>query len=244
MSVMFSSTCLTVLVLLTGCTADGPVLPKPEKLHSGPVRREREVNQQKLNASALNTALAFEPYRDLATRTTAEPGVQQQEQRNILFSPLGLASALALLSRASESDSRSQALEALGLAADSTEQIIDATISALTDLQHSLTLEEGGGGGGVQMAKTEAGANVDNGTEVKTGTEDGIHAGSRLRVWSGLHIDGKSSLDYNGFLSRTQHVGFSAFNTSFETLMKDLKASDKLELNNYVYFKGSFLLRE
>lgn len=87
----------------------GTVLPKPEKHFSGPLQKEQEVNQQqKLNTSALNTALAFEPHHDLATRTTAEPGVQQQQQHNILFSPLGLASAV--LSGVSGSGSRSQAL--------------------------------------------------------------------------------------------------------------------------------------
>ncbi|XP_070844156.1 alpha-1-antiproteinase-like [Chaetodon trifascialis] len=257
---MYSFTCLTVLALLRGCTADGSVLPKPEKRFSGPLHEELEVNQQ-LNTSALNTALAFEPYHDLATRTTAEPGVQQQQQRNILFSPLGLASALALLSQASRSESRSQALEALGLAANSTEQSVEATISALTNLQHSLTLQEGGVGGGAQSAESKAGAgtgagigatagveiggadagnraDVDDGAEGRTGTEDGVHAGGHLKVWSGLHIDGRPSLDYDSFLSRPQHTGPSAFNISFETLMKDLQASDKLELNNYVYFKG------
>lgn len=265
-SIMYSFTCLTVLALLTGCTADGSVLPKTEKRFTGWLRKEQEVNlRQQLNTSALNTALAYEPYHDLATRTTAEPGVQQQQQRNILFSPLGLASALALLSRVSGSESRSQALEALGLAANSTEQSVEATISALTNLLHNLTLQEGGVEGGVQRAESEAGAgtearigatagveirgvdggnttDVDDGAEGRTGTEDGFHAGGQLRVWSGLHVHGKRSLDYESFLSGTQHPGTSAFNISFETLMKDLQASDKLELNNYVYFKGSLLL--
>lgn len=153
MSVMCCFTCITVLVSLTGCTADVSIL---SKLFSGPLRREQEVNQQQqLNTSALNTALAFEPYHDMATRTTAEPGVQQEQQHNILFSPLGLASALAPLSRVSGSESRSQVLEALGLAANSTERSVEAIISALTGLQHSLTLHEGGGGGGVQRAESE-----------------------------------------------------------------------------------------
>ncbi|XP_059212524.1 alpha-1-antiproteinase-like [Centropristis striata] len=256
MSIMYSFTCLTVLALLTGPTADGSVLPKPDELVCRPLRREQEVNQQ-LNTSALNTALAFEPYRDLATRTTAELGVQQQQ--NILFSPLGLASALALLSRVTGAESRSQALEALGLAANSTEQSVEATISALTDLQHSLTLQEGGGGGGVQSAESGAGieANIGaapregiggadagnrtdagDGTGGRNGTEDGVHPGAQLRVWNSLHIDGKPSLDYDSFLSRPEHTGPSAFNISFDTLKKDLEASDRLELNNYLYFKG------
>lgn len=253
MSMIYSFTCLTALALLTGCTADGSLLPETERRFTG--RKEQEVNQkQQLNTSALNTALAFGPYRDLATRTTAEPGVQQQQQRNILFSPVGLASALALLSQATGSESRSQALGALGLAVNSTELSVEATISALTNLLRSLTLQEEGAGGGVQRAESDAGAgtearigptarlDVGDGAEDRTGTEDGVGAGGHLRVWSGLHVDGKHSLDYDSFLSGTQHAGPSALNISFETLTKDLQDSDKLELNNYVYFKGSLLL--
>lgn len=271
MSVVYSFTWVIALVVLTGLSADGSVLSKPEKLFSRAVRRERELKQeQHLNISALNTALAFETYRDLATKTTTVPGVQQQH--NILFSPVGLASALALLSQISGSESRSQALEALGLAANSTEQSVEATISALADLQQSLLLQEGGGGVGVQRAgsvagaKTEAGigatagggagnkASVDDGakgrngtgfsSEAKgrTGSKGGVRDGGQLRVWSNLHVDGKPSLDYASFLSRPQHPELSAFNISFEPLMKDLQGSDKLILNNYVYFKGSFLL--
>lgn len=271
MSVMYSFTCVIVIAVLTGLSADGSALSKPEKLFSRTLKREREVKLElQLNISLLNTALAFDTYRDLATRTTAEPGVLQQQQHNILFSPLGLASALVLLSQISGSESRSQALEALGLAANSTEQSVEATISALTDLQHSLTLHEGGGGVGVQRAESEAGAEtktgigataggdagnnsgVNDGTkgrngtgfsseaEGRTGSEVGVHAGSQLRVLSSLHLDGQPSLDYDSFLSRPQHTGPSAFNISFEPLMKDLQGSDKLILNNYVYFKGSF----
>ncbi|KAK5853264.1 hypothetical protein PBY51_007067 [Eleginops maclovinus] len=127
------------MALLTGVRADGSVLPESEKVFSRPLRMEQEVNEQ-LNTSALNTALAFEPYRDLATKANSKPGTQIQH--NILFSPLGLASALALLSQMTGSESRSQALEALGLAANSTEQSLEATISALTDLQHSLARQE------------------------------------------------------------------------------------------------------
>ncbi|XP_033504278.1 serine protease inhibitor A3N-like [Epinephelus lanceolatus] len=255
MAVMYSFTCL---VLLTGLAADELLPPKPEKLFSRPLQKEQEVNQH-LNTSALNTALAFELYRDMATRTAAEPEVQRQP--NILFSPLGLASALALLSRVSGSESRHQALEALGLAANSTEESVEATISALTDLQRSFTEQEGGGGGGVQRAESEAGpgtedeigatpgvenggadagsrADVDDGPEGRNGTEDGVHPEGQLRVWSSLHIDGKPSLDYDSFLSRPQHTEPSTLNISFDTLIKDLEASDKLELNNYVYFKG------
>ncbi|KAG7244275.1 hypothetical protein INR49_004413 [Caranx melampygus] len=160
----------TVLALLTGFIADGSVTPQPEKFF---LRKDREVKQQQLHRSALNTALAFDLYRDLATRTTAEP--------NILFSPLGLASALALLSQVSGSASRSQALKALGLAANSTEQSVEATISALTDLQHNLTLQEMSGGGSEATAGVAPDAGNKTGGEDGavggTGTEDGAHAG-------------------------------------------------------------------
>ncbi|XP_069559143.1 alpha-1-antiproteinase-like [Brachyistius frenatus] len=247
MSVVFGCVCLTVLTLLTCSSACRSVAPKPVTVFSWPLRREREANQQQqqLNTSALNTALAFGPYHALATRTAAEPGVQQQQQRNILFSPLGLASALTLLCRVSGSDSRSQVLEALGMASNSTEQSVEATISALTDLQRSLTLQEAESEGG---ARTDAGiggategvdaghrADAGDGEGNKTGTEDGGHAGGQLKVWSSLHVDGKPSLDYENFLSTP---GPAAFNTSFETLIKNLQDSDKLTLNNYVYFKG------
>ncbi|KAM3860875.1 uncharacterized protein ACN63O_015136 [Diretmus argenteus] len=167
-SIMYITTWLTVLAVLTGFSADGSVLPKRERHFSRPLIRKRELKQPQLNTSALNTALAFEPYRDLATRTTAEPGVQQQQQHNLLFSPLGLASALALLSRVSGSESRSQALEALGLAANSTEQTVEATISALAELQQSLTMQEGG----VQRAGAGPAAEADAGTRARAAEAD------------------------------------------------------------------------
>ncbi|KAM7395764.1 hypothetical protein PAMA_007172 [Pampus argenteus] len=257
MSVVYSFTCVIVLAVLTGLSADGSDLSMLEKLFSRPLRRERDVKQElQPNISALNTALAFETYRDLATRTTAKPGVQQQQHHNILFSPLGLVSALALLSQISGSESRSQALAALGLAANSTEQSVEATISALADLQHNLMLQEGGGGVWAQRTESEIGAKaetgigataggdagvntgVDDGAGGRNGSEVGVHSGDQLRVWSSLHADGQPSLDYNSFLSRSQLPGPSAFNISLESLMKDLQGSDKLILNNYVYFKG------
>lgn len=272
MSIVHTFTRLAVLASLTGSAADGSALPETEKRFAGPPRREREVNwQQQINTSALNTALAFVPYHDLATRTTGPPGVPQQQQQerrqqqhNILFSPLGLASALALLSQVSGSESQSQALGALGLAANSTEQSVEATISALADLLHNLTLQEGGVGSEVQRAESEAGAgtrvgigategaktggadvenaaDVEDGAEGRGGNEDGVHAGGQLRVWSGLRAGGERSLDYESFLSGNLSAGPSAFNVNLETLVKDSSASDKLELDNYVYFKGSVL---
>lgn len=272
MSIVYTFTRLAVLASLTGCAADGSALPEAEKRFAGPPRKEREVNwRQQINTSALNTALAFVPYHDLATRTTGPPGVQQQQQRwqrqqhNILFSPLGLASAVALLSQVSGSESQSQALGALGLAANSTEQSVEATISALADLLHNLTLQEGGVGSEVQRAESEAGAgtrvgigategaktggadvenaaDVEDGAQGRGGNEDGVHAGGQLRVWSGLRAGGERSLDYESFLSGNLSAGPSAFNVNLETLVKDSSASDKLELNNYVYFKGSLWL--
>lgn len=123
--------------------------------------------------SALNSTLVFEPYCDLVIRTIAEPS--DQEQHHTLFSPLGLASALALLCRVSGSESQSQTLQALGMAANSTEQSVEATISAFTDLQQSLYV--GGGGDRLQKTESEAGP--------------GDHAGGQLRVWSSIHVDGK-----------------------------------------------------
>lgn len=247
-SVTYGLTCLSVLGLLAGCAADGSAQPGPDKRLGAPQHEEPGVNPllQQINTSALNTALAFEPYHDLATTSpAAEPGLRQQN--NILFSPLGLASALALLSRVSRSESRSQALEALGLAANWTEKSVEATMSALKHLQHSL----GGQEGGVRRAESEAEAgagtgaaaraNVGDGAEGGAGREDGVHAGGLFKVWSGLHAEGKPSLDYESFLSRPQQSEASASNISIQTLMKDLQSSDKLELRNYVYFKGSFL---
>lgn len=224
-----------VLALLTGFKADGSVAPQPAKFF---LRKDREVKQQQLHGSALNTALAFDLYRDLATRTTAEP--------NILFSPLGLASALALLSQVSGSESRSQALRALGLEANSTEQSVEATISALTDLQRKLTTQERSGGDGSEAtagAAPAAGNRTGGEDEAVggTGTEDGARAGGQLRLWSRLNVDGKTSTDYDRFFSSPQHPGSSAFNISFETLKRDLQTSDKLILHNYVSFKGSRL---
>lgn len=261
MSVVYSSACLTALALLTCSSAYRPAVAKPENLFSRLVRKERETSQQnQLNTSALNTALVFEPYRDLTTRSNAEPNVQQQQQSNVLFSPLGLASALALLCRVSGPESRGRALQALGMAANSTQQSVEAAVSALTDLQHS---HEGGGGGGVQegesLARTLTDAGIggasagvgsrgvpDPGNRAagRTEAEDGAHVGAQLKVWSSLHVDGKPSLDYESFLSRAQHAGPPAFNISSETLTKDLKGSDKLILKNFVYFKGSSLLHE
>lgn len=131
MSVLYS---FTVLALLTGFIANESVVPKHEKLFSS--SQEVKQQQQQLRTSALYTALAFELHHDLATRTTAEPYVQQQKQHNISLLDLGPVSAPALLSQASGSESWIQALEALealGLAANSTELSVEATISALAD---------------------------------------------------------------------------------------------------------------
>lgn len=260
-SLMYSLTRLTVLALLTGCTADGLLLTESETSFTGSKPEEPEVNlRQELNTSALNTVLAFEPYHDLAKRNTTEHGVRQQD--NILFSPLGLASAVALLSRVSGSESQRQALEALGLAASSAEHNVETTISTLTSLLRNLTLQGGGVEAGVQRADPKAGAgteaedtageeiggvdtgnraDVEKGAEGWTGNEDTVDAGGQLRVWTGLHADGKRLRDFDSFLSGNQHKEPSAFNLSLETLKKDLQVSDRLELNNYVYFKGSLL---
>uniref|UniRef100_A0A674NQ01 Alpha-1-antiproteinase-like n=1 Tax=Takifugu rubripes TaxID=31033 RepID=A0A674NQ01_TAKRU len=202
MSLRCSFSCLTALTLQMLCVAHGTFGPRAEKEFAGPLPQEAH---QHLNTSALNTLLAFEPYHGLASRVSTEPEAQQ---RNILFSPLGLASAVVLLSRVSRSESRSQALELLGLAANSTERSVEDAVSSLTDLLHNLTLPEGRGGGGGRGAGSEAGAGTtagdgDGGSDAggrADAAEAGTHAGSQLK--------------------------------------KDLESSDELELNNYAYFKG------
>lgn len=239
MSLRCSFSCLTALTLQMLCVAHGTFGPRAEKEFAGPLPQEAH---QHLNTSALNTLLAFEPYQDLASRVSTEPEAQQ---RNILFSPLGLASAVVLLSRVSRSESRSQALELLGLGANSTERSVEDAVSSLTDLLHNLTLPEGRGGGGGRGAGSEAGAGTtagdgDGGSDAggrADAAEAGTHAGSQLKVWSGLHAGGNQS-DYQSFLSE----GWSGFNYTFDTLQKGLESSDELELNNYAYFKGSSFL--
>lgn len=72
MSAVCSFICITVLVLLTCLSAYRSAVPRPETLE----RREREADQlQQLGTSALNTASAFELYRDPASRTATEPDV-------------------------------------------------------------------------------------------------------------------------------------------------------------------------
>lgn len=247
---------LAALVLLVGCTVNSFGPTKKNGPVSAPPPRERDdCWQRQSNTSALNTALAFELYQDLATRTAGQ-------QHNILLSPLGLVSVLVLLSQVSGPESQNQVLGALGLAANSTEETVVASISILADLLHNLTVQEERAGLGVQRAeldgagravragatggagagepKGQNAADVEDGAEERTGrNEDQVHAEARLRVWSGLQINGSSSPGYEssmyGKVSPT-----SVFNISLETLLKDLRASDKPELNNYVYLKGSF----
>lgn len=228
MSLRCSFSCLTALTLQMLCVAHGTFGPRAGKEFAGPLPQEAH---QHLNTSALNTLLAFEPYQDLA-RVSTEP--EAQHQSNILFSPLGLASAVVLLSRASRPESRSQALELLGLAANSTERSVEDAVSSLTDLLHNLTLPEGRGGGGVRGAGSEAGAGATAGDGDAGGRADAAEAGSQLKVWSGLHAGGKQP-DYQRFLSEA----WSGLNHTVDTLQKDLESSDELELTNYAYFKGS-----
>lgn len=229
MSLRRSFSCLTALTLQMLCAAHGTFGPRAEKDVARPPPEEAS---QHLNTSALNTLLAFEPYQELASRASAEPEAQQQP--NILFSPLGLASAAALLSRASGPESRSRALPLLGLAADSTEQSVEHAVSALAALLHNLTLpeEEGGGGGGGTTGGAGDGGS-DDGSSADA-AEAATHAGGQLKVWSGLQADGKQS-DYQSFLSGNHRQGSS---DSSEASPKDLESSDELELRNYAYFKG------
>lgn len=233
MSLRCSFSCLTAMTLQMLCVAHGTFGPRAEEDHFGPLP---EGVVRHLNTSALNSRLAFEPYRVLAS---SEP--EAARPSNILFSPLGLASALALLSGVSDPRSRSQALEPLGLGADSTEQSVENATSALSHLLHNLTLPEGRGVGGVQEADSEAGAGTTTagggGGSDADAAESRTRGGSRLKVWSGLQADGKQS-DYQSFLSSNQHDGSS----DVDTLQRDLGSSDKVEFNNFVYFKGTLVL--
>lgn len=225
MSFRCSFSCLAALTLHVLCATHGTFELRAEKDFAWLLPEEAD---QHLNTSALNTLLAFDPYRDLASRVSAEPGAQQRG--NILFSPLGLASAVALLSRASGSESGSRALELLGLAANATDLSVEDAVSSLTDLLHNLSLPEGRRGGGVQGAGSEAGAGPDGGSDAD--------AGGQLKVWSGLHAGGKQS-DYQSFLSGNPEEGSSGANGGFDALPKDWGSSDELQLGNYAYFKGS-----
>lgn len=220
MSLRRSFSCLTALTLQMLCVAHGTFGPRTEKDFA---RLLPEEASQHLNTSALNTLLAFEPYQDLASRVSAEPEAQQQP--NILFSPLGLASAVALLSRVSGPESRRQALPLLGLAPNPTDQSVEDTESALTNLLHNLTLPEQEGGAGTTGGAGDA------------GSDDGTRAGSPLKVWSALQAHGKQS-DHS-FLSGNQHEGSSKFSDASQ---KDLEPSDNLKLHNYAYFKGRCFL--
>ncbi|XP_038164465.1 serine protease inhibitor A3K-like [Cyprinodon tularosa] len=240
MPVWCSLACIAVLGLLSGSSGLTSALQNPEKLFTRPVRRDvKAIPQNQLNISALNTALAFEPYQDL----TARSAVGQQD--NILFSPLGLASALALLCRASDPESRRRALQVLGVEDRTSQKSFEATLSALADLQHNLTIREGGGEGVYQKMQSEAVVEApmgSNGSGAEAGNDsdvnDGAEGRSQLLVRSNLHVDGKPSVDFEGFLSQLQHPEQPELNTSFETLMTDLRDSDKLNLNSFVYFKG------
>lgn len=205
MSIRCSLSCLTALALLVPCAAHGTFEVRAQSDFAGP---PPEAADRRLNASALNALLAFGPYRDLAGA---------RRRGNILFSPLGLASAAALLTRASGSEGRSRALELLGLAANATERSAEDAVSSLRDLLHDLSLPEGRAGGGAQGAGSEAGPGPDGGSD----------AGGQLKVWSGLHAGGNQS-DFQSFLSGNPEEG-----------SKDWGSSDEVQLDNYAYFKGS-----
>lgn len=258
---MVSFRCPVALVLLVGCTAyslastttTGPVSVQPR-------REQDDYWQRQSNTSVLNTGLAFELYKDLATRISG----QHQNHHNILLSPIGLVSILVLLSQVSGPESQNQVLGALGLAANATEESVAVTISTLADLLHNLTAQQGGVGWEVQRAALDGAgrgvrtgatqgvsagkpegqnaAEAEGGAEGTGRSEDRVHAGARLRVWSGLRVNGTSSPDYESSLYEkvSPNSGGSVFNVNLETLLKDMRASDKPELISYVYLKGSF----
>lgn len=251
---------LVALVLLVCCTANSFAPTENTGPDSVPPRRETDdCWQRQSNTSALNTALAFELYQDLATRTAG------QQQHNILLSPLGLVSVLVLLSQVSGPESHSQVLGALGLAANCTEESVAATVSTLADLLHNLTVQEGGVGWKVQRSELDGAgrgvgsgategasagepegqntADAEDGAEGTGGNEHRVHGGARLTVWNRLRVNGTSSPEYESSLygKVTPTSDGTVFNISLEKLLKDLQASDKPELNNYVFLKGSFL---
>lgn len=233
---------LAALVLLLGCSV------APTRT-TGPPREPDDRWQRHSNISALNTALAFELYQDLATRTAG-----QQQQHNILLSPLGLVSVLVLLSQVSGPEGQSQVLEALGLEANTTEENVEATVSTLADLLRNLTEQEGGAGWEVQRPEME-GAGRGAGTGATEGGSAGAAEGRnaaggedagrnqerrhRLRVWSGLRANGSGAADGDSAV-HGKVPPTSVFNVSLETLLKDLQASDKPELNNSVSLRGTF----
>lgn len=191
---------LTALTLQALCVAHGTFGRRDESDFAGPLEEEEALN---LNISALNERLAFQPYRASAEARGAS---------NVLFSPLGLGSAVLLLSQVTGP----RALEVLG------DSPGDAA-SAVNNLLHNLTFPEGRGGGG----PGGAGAGEGGG---------GSDPGNPLKVWSGLHADGRAP-DFPSFLSGTR--GSPGFNDVFEVSREDLESSDTLELNTYAYFKGS-----
>lgn len=75
--------------------------------------------------------------------------------------------------------------------------------------------------------------NGDDGAEGGTGTEDRVH---------GVSVKQSTLLDDDRFLTWPQHSEPTAFNISFETMITDLQASDKLILNDYMYFKRNLLV--
>ena len=99
------------------------------------------------------------------------------------------------------SESWSQVLEAHGLVANSTEQSMEATLSALIYGQRSLTLQEGRSRGGTVEMESEGlnarnRAVVGDEAESRTGTEDGVHSGGQLRVRVNLLVVGNPLLEF------------------------------------------------
>lgn len=72
-------------------------------------------------------------------------------------------------------------------------------------------------------------------------TDDGAkkRTGGQLRLWSSLHVDGRATLHHKNLFSRSHESESSVCTVSSETWRKDLQPSDKLILNNHVYFNGS-----
>lgn len=83
----------------------------------------------------------------------------------------------------------------------------------------------------VPQQEWQIGAQADDGAKKRTG--------GQLRLRSSLHIDGRATLHHKNLFSRSHESESSVCTVSSETWRKDLQPSDKLILNNHVYFNGS-----
>lgn len=83
----------------------------------------------------------------------------------------------------------------------------------------------------VPQQEWQIGAQADDGAKKRNG--------GQLRLRSSLHVDGRATLHHKNLFSRSHESESSVCTVSSETWRKDLQPSDKLILNNHVYFNGS-----